>query len=86
MEYSVYAIENSNGKLYIGQTRDIEKRLKRHNQKLPAKKNGFTAVNKGDWMVIYEERFETRAEAMRREKELKTSRGRGFLKQFRRYI
>ncbi len=57
----------------------------RHNKELPSKLKSFTVKQRGPWNLIYKEEFDTRIEAMRREKELKSSRGREFLKQFRKY-
>jgi putative endonuclease len=83
--FIVYVIESqANGKIYIGQTGNLERRLKRHNQELPTKKSSYTRKNKGPWKVIYIEEFKTRSDAIKREKQLKTSRGRRFLKKFRR--
>ncbi len=80
--YTVYVIQNEQtGKIYIGQTADLAKRLLRHNGVLPNKKTAYTQVNKGTWQCVYSELFATRAEAMRRERALKSSRGRNFLRE-----
>ena len=85
VKYIVYVIENQdNRKIYIGSTSDLEKRLARHRGNLPARVSSYTRKNHGDWRLIYSELFDTRIGAVRREKQLKTSRGRNFLKQFRR--
>ena len=79
--YYVYVLKNEiSNKIYIGQTADISKRLKQHNDKT-FDKRAFTKLNKGSWTLIYKEEFATRQEAMRREKELKSSRGRDFIRQ-----
>jgi putative endonuclease len=76
----VYAIYNqANKKLYIGQTSNIEQRFIAHNQK---RGNHFTAKFHGEWKLIYSESFITRSEALRREKQLKSFRGREFLKKY----
>ncbi len=77
--YTVYAIYNGQ-KIYIGHTSNLEKRIERHNGSLPNKKSSFTSKNKGCWVVIYKEALETRKEAMRREKQLKSYQGRLFIK------
>lgn len=78
--FFVYAIINREyNKIYIGQTCDIEQRLKLHNQR--TFKKSFTAKFSGKWELIYKEEFLTRSEALKREKELKSYRGREFLKQ-----
>ena len=68
-------------KIYIGQTSDLESRLLRHNQKMPNKKTSFTSINNGIWKLIYSEEFIMRSEVIKREKELKTARGRLFIKE-----
>jgi len=78
--YYAYAIKNNNDKIYIGQTSNLEKRLKRHNGILKNKKSSYTYRNKGKWKILHKEKFLTRKEAMAREKYLKSYRGREFIK------
>jgi putative endonuclease len=68
-------------KNYTGHTDDIERRVFEHNNGLLGK---YTR-GKGPWKLIYSEEYATRAEAMKREKELKTGKGRDFLKQITRH-
>lgn len=76
----VYAVYNKeNGKVYIGQTLDIQKRLREHNEK---RGNNFTVKFDGEWILIYKEQAEERKKALIREKQLKSYRGRKFIKQF----
>lgn len=62
------------GKIYIGYTADLEARLMAHN--LLAHK-GWT-IRYRPWTLIYTESFEDKLSAMKREKALKTSKGREF--------
>ncbi|EKE18811.1 MAG: hypothetical protein ACD_9C00225G0001 [uncultured bacterium] len=79
--FFTYVIKNEqSGKIYIGQTESVEKRLQRHNGILKSKNTSYTHKNKGIWVVVYMEEFESRIEAIRREKELKSFRGREFIK------
>ena len=79
--FAAYVIKSeSSNKIYIGQTEDLVKRLKRHNGILVSRKTNYTKLNKGPWKLVYNEEFNTRKEAMKREKELKSSRGREFIK------
>ena len=69
--FYVYAIKSKrSGRLYIGQTQDVEERLKRHNK-------GYVRSTAKDrfWDVCAIEAFKTREEARWRERELKKSRG-----------
>lgn len=81
--FFVYAIRNSsNGKIYIGYTENLTNRLNRHNGVLKTSKKSFTSKNKndGEWLIVYREIYNDRKEAIKREKELKTQKGREFIK------
>lgn len=79
--FTVYAIYNKDkNKIYVGQTSELTERLKRHNKISPNKKTSFTAKNTGLWVLIYKEKYHTRLEAIKREKELKSAKGRQFIK------
>ena len=73
--YTVYILKSETNKLYIGQTKNIEKRLNEHNSGLATYTKRCTS-----WRLIYSEKYKTRSEAMRREKELKTGKYRKWLK------
>ncbi len=75
--YSVY--NNLRDKIYIGHTIDLVDRIKRHNKKLKNKTKSYTSKNSGHWELIYAEKHKTRSEAMKREKQLKTFKGREFI-------
>ena len=81
MNFYAYVIYSDEKKIYIGHTNDLENRLARHNNHLPNKKSSFTHKQGKNWRLIHTERFTTRAEAQKREKQLKSSRGRNFIKQ-----
>ena len=79
--FHVYVIKNNvNNKIYIGQTSDINKRLLRHNNLLPSKKSSYTRRNKGLWIVVYKEEYGSREEAIKRERELKSFKGREYIR------
>jgi len=61
MQYFVYIIQSESGSYYVGQTNDLEARLKRHNGG-----NVRSTKNKGVWTIVHQEEFTTRAEAMKR--------------------
>ena len=78
--YKVYVVYNrDNDKFYIGQTKDLDSRLELHNDKAFTK--SYTARFDGDWNLIYSEQVLDRKEALKREKQLKSYRGREFVKQ-----
>lgn len=61
---------------YVGQTSNLEERLKRHNQgRSKYTKSGIP------WKLVYKESFETRSDAMSREMKLKQSKSREHLVQ-----
>lgn len=78
--FYTYALYNkTRNKIYVGQTENLEKRLKRHNGELLNKSGSFTARNDGGWILIHKEQFATRQEALQREKQLKSQKGREFI-------
>ena len=79
--YYVYVLESqSSKKIYIGQTENLEKRLDFHNNS-PLDKTSYTHRNPGPWKLIYHEMQQSRQEAIIREKQVKSFRGRMFIKQ-----
>jgi len=64
--------------IYIGYTSDLINRFHSHNE-LATK--GHT-IKFRPWIVIYTEGFDSKTEAMKREKELKSSRGRNFIRNY----
>ncbi len=78
--YTVYAIYNrKHDKIYIGQTQNLKERLRLHQSKIFL---GYTSRYDGKWELIYRESSATRQDALIREKQLKSYRGRVFIKQF----
>jgi len=75
-KYTVYVLQNKQRRLYIGQTGNLISRLDAHARGL-----SFFTKGKGPWWLVYQEQYDTRAQAMAREKVLKTGRGRDFIKQ-----
>ena len=76
MKYYTYILRSQvDGRLYKGHASDIEKRLKEHN-------SGKTKSTKGyiPWEIVYYEEFETKGEAIEREKFFKTGFGREYIK------
>ena len=73
--YAIYNIDHD--KIYIGESGNIEERVKAHNQK---RGNHFTAKFSGEWKLIYSEEVKDRTLALKREKQLKTYKGRQFIK------
>lgn len=61
-------------KIYIEQTENLEKRLLKHNKITKNKKSSFINKQKGKWILIYKDLFETRRKAIKREKNKKFSR------------
>jgi putative endonuclease len=75
MFYTYVLRSRSTGRFYTGHASSIPQRKERHEQGLSRSTKG-----RGPWDVVYQEEFVTRAEAMRRERELKTGKGRDELK------
>lgn len=69
MSCTVYILRTSGNTLYIGQTNNLEKRLKEHkgkNSKSAKYTRGFHSVK-----LVYKEEYKTRREALQREAQLK---------------
>jgi putative endonuclease len=62
-------------KFYYGSTQNLEERLNIHNAGLVNYTSKYTP-----WVLVYFEEFETRSEALKREKYFKTGAGRDFVK------
>jgi len=63
------------GSSYVGHTSDITKRLIEHNSG-----KSISTRSKKPWRLVYQEEFQSRAEAMAREKYYKSQSGRIELK------
>jgi putative endonuclease len=75
--FVVHALYSSTyDKIYIGFTDNMEERFKSHNE---LAKKGWT-IKFRPWEIIYQQHHLEKADAMRREKELKTATGRNFIK------
>jgi putative endonuclease len=76
MFYTYVLKSFKNGNLYTGSTNNIVRRLSEHN-------NGQTKYTKiaGPFELIYKETYNTKTEAIKREKFLKTGKGRELLKE-----
>lgn len=68
--YSVYILRTSSNTLYVGQTNNLEKRIKEHKAK--ASKSAKYIRSFKSFELVYQEAYATRKEAMQREHKLKT--------------
>jgi putative endonuclease len=75
--FTVYVLYSPTfGKTYTGFTSSLSQRLESHNS-LATK--GYTLKYR-PWILLFSEEFETKTEALKREKELKSGKGRDFIK------
>ncbi len=75
--YYVYVLKSLlNQRLYTGYSNNVEKRLEQHN----SGKTKYTS-HTGPYKLVYKETYSTRLEAARRERFLKSGKGRAFLKE-----
>ncbi|MBX4195544.1 GIY-YIG nuclease family protein [Candidatus Parcubacteria bacterium] len=78
--YTVYALYNSErDQIYIGQTKDLKNRLDLHRSGIL---KGYTSRGGGRWELVYTEEVESRQKALVREKQLKSYRGREFVRKY----
>ncbi len=76
--YYVYLLKSrKDGRHYIGHTKDLEKRVLRHNRSFD---KGKCTYGRGPWDLLCYEVVSTRSEAMRCESFLKTGKGREYIK------
>ena len=74
--YTVYVLYSEKfNKIYVGFTSDLENRLLSHNV---LSKKGWT-IRYRPWELIHAENFESKKQAMAREKQLKGGQGRKFI-------
>ena len=69
MTYTVYILRTSADTLYIGQTNNLERRLKEHREKSVRSSKYIRSFD--SFELVYQETFVTRNESMKREIELK---------------
>lgn len=71
MKYFVYILKSErDGKHYIGFTENVEARLEFHNSGLQK-----STKNRIPFKLIYTEQYETKKEALKREKQIKSYKG-----------
>jgi len=75
MPYWVYVLSSEKvSRQYIGHTENLQARLLRHSEGIV-----FSTAPYRPWVLVQAERFSTRSEAMRRERFLKSGKGRELL-------
>src|SRR5512136_2150780 len=74
--FTVYVLlSSSTGNLYIGQTENLSRRLTEHRTNMARYTRG-----RGPWKLVFAEEYTSRAQAMRRERSLKSGQGRQSIK------
>ena len=79
MVFFVYVLLNPEGKIYIGQTADLERRFAQHNDP-DCRLTPHTKRHVGPWRLLHSGQAPSRSAAMRREKELKSGKGREWIR------
>jgi len=74
MFYTYVLFSKSFNKIYIDQSNNLDLRLLEHNSGLCKSTKAYMP-----WELFYFEEFQTRSDSMRREKELKSHKGRDFI-------
>jgi putative endonuclease len=73
--YFVYILQSEkDASFYIGQTQDLDERLIRHNEG----RERYTKLH-CPWKVVHVESYESRLEAVRREREIKKKKSRKYI-------
>ena len=77
MAYFVYILQSErDGTYYVGQTTNVDERVRRHNQGRSSYTRG-----RGPWVLVYQEEVSSRSEAARREREIKKRKERDYIEQ-----
>jgi len=71
--YVLYSEQHN--KIYVGFTSNLEQRFISHNE---LGKKGWT-IKFRPWIIVHQESFDSKSDAMKREKELKKAAGRSFI-------
>ena len=71
MPFFVYIVENPNGKFYVGQTEDLDRRVRQHNDPSHSEMK-YTTKHTGPWELVWFEEHSDRASAMTRERFIKS--------------
>ena len=75
MQYSCYILHSKKlNRYYVGHTQDVQLRLVQHN----AGESHYTS-KASDWVLVYDESFENRADAHKREIEIKKKKSRKYI-------
>jgi putative endonuclease len=77
--FTYVLVSRSTQETYVGQTEDLGRRLLEHNDARNCR-SFHTKRRPGPWLLAYSETHDSRAEAMRRERFLKTGKGREWIK------
>ena len=79
MHYFVYILQSeSTQQYYVGHTDDLQKRVVQHNDP------GYTLTtfaekHSGPWLLVFSETFFTRADAIKRERQIKAKKSRRYI-------
>ncbi|HUU44860.1 MAG TPA: GIY-YIG nuclease family protein [Acidobacteriota bacterium] len=74
MPHFVYILQADDGRYYIGQSEDVERRIAQH----LAGRVQSTKSRTG-WKLVYREQFDTRIEAIKRERQIKKQKSRAYI-------
>jgi len=74
--FIVYVLHSpDHNKIYVGYTSNLEQRFLSHNE---LGKKGWT-IKFRPWKIVHTEEYEAKTEAIKREKQLKSAKGREFI-------
>ncbi|MFM2305653.1 MAG: hypothetical protein RLZZ367_322 [Bacteroidota bacterium] len=74
MAYLYILYSESTDKYYVGATNDLDERLRRHQ----LDNDKYTSKGK-PWVLVYKEEYPTKADAMKREREIKAKKSRKYI-------
>ena len=75
-----YILEDQEGRFYIGHTDNLDRRVAEHNT--PEKIGTKYTHKKGPWRLVWHEEHETRSDAMRRERFIKSRKSSAWISKY----
>lgn len=75
MSYFIYILQADDGRYYIGQSDNLERRLGQHQAGRVQ-----TTKSRTGWKLMHQEEFDTRIEAIKRERQIKKRKSRAYIK------
>ena len=75
-----YVLENPAGRFYVGSTDDLRRRVAEHSD--PGRPKSKYTAKHGPWVLVWAESHRTRADAVRRERQIKSRKSAAWIRRY----